>query len=101
MYLIGPFKFARERVNLRRVWRMSGFFPANVEVNNSRFQRLQNKKQNKSYLGRITEFPNFQINYISYISKIDQEKESKVKNQIKIQRHLCSPSYNLRSMTHC
>ena len=30
--LIGPFKFARERVNVRRVWRVSGFFPGNVEV---------------------------------------------------------------------
>ena len=96
--LIGSFKFARERVNLRQVWRMSGFFPGNVEVNNSRFH--DSKTTLHDYLGRITKFPNFQIKYISYISKIDQEKESNVKNQIKIQRHLCSPSYNLRSMTH-
>ena len=25
VFLIGPFKFARERVNVRRVWRVSGF----------------------------------------------------------------------------
>ena len=33
VFLIGPFRFARERVNVRRVWRVSGFFPRNVEVN--------------------------------------------------------------------
>ena len=81
--LIGSFKFARERVNLRQVWRMSGSFPGNVEVNNSRFHN--SKTTLHDYLGRITKFPNFQIKYISYISKIDQEKESNVKNQIKIQ----------------
>ena len=31
--LIGPFKFARERLNVRRGWRVSRFFPRNVEVN--------------------------------------------------------------------
>ena len=44
--VIGPFKFARERVNARRVWRVSGFFPRNVEVNNSgRFLILAIPKQ--------------------------------------------------------
>ena len=33
VFLIGPFKFARERLNVRRVWRASGFFTRNVEVN--------------------------------------------------------------------
>ena len=33
VFLIGPYKFARERLNMRRVWRMSGFFPRNVQVN--------------------------------------------------------------------
>ena len=33
VFLIGPFKFAREQLNVRRVWRVSGFFPRNVEVN--------------------------------------------------------------------
>ena len=33
VFLIGPFKFARERLNVRRVWRVSGFFPKNVELN--------------------------------------------------------------------
>ena len=32
VFLIGPFKFARARVNVWRVWRVSGFFPRNVEV---------------------------------------------------------------------
>ena len=27
VFLIGLFKFARERLNVRRVWRVSGFFP--------------------------------------------------------------------------
>ena len=27
VFLIGLFKFARERLNARRVWRVSGFFP--------------------------------------------------------------------------
>ena len=31
--LIGPFKFARERLNVRRVWLVSRFFPRNIEVN--------------------------------------------------------------------
>ena len=47
VFLIGPFKFARERVNVRRVWRVSGFFPGNVEVltrpTDSWFKRFQNK----------------------------------------------------------
>ena len=33
VFLIGPFKFAREQSNVWRVWRVSGFFPRNVEVN--------------------------------------------------------------------
>ena len=33
VFLIGPFKFARERLNVQRVWRVSGFFTRNVEVN--------------------------------------------------------------------
>ena len=33
VFLIGPFKFARGQLNVRRVWRVSGFFPRNVEVN--------------------------------------------------------------------
>ena len=33
VFLIGPFKFARERLNVLRVWRVSGVFPRNVEVN--------------------------------------------------------------------
>ena len=33
MYLIGPFKFTQERVNVRLVWRVSGIFPGNAEVN--------------------------------------------------------------------
>ena len=35
VFLIGLFKFERERlnVNVRRVWRVSGFFPRHVEVN--------------------------------------------------------------------
>ena len=33
VFLIGPFKFARERLNVRRAWRVSGFFPRDVEVN--------------------------------------------------------------------
>ena len=31
--LIDPFKFARERLNVRRVWLEIGFFPINIEVN--------------------------------------------------------------------
>ena len=27
VFLIGAFMFARERLNVRRVWRVSGFFP--------------------------------------------------------------------------
>ena len=77
--MIGPFKFARERVNVRRrVWRVSGFFPRNVEVNKpGRFLILAIPKQrlHDYKLGRITGFPNFQIKYTSYISKIAQEKE--------------------------
>ena len=38
VFLIGLFKFARGRLNVRRVWRVSGFFPRHVEVNTaSRF----------------------------------------------------------------
>ena len=34
VFLIGPFKFARERLNVRRIWLVSGrFFPRNGEVN--------------------------------------------------------------------
>ena len=33
VFLIGPFKFTQERLNVRRAWRVSGFFPSNVEVN--------------------------------------------------------------------
>ena len=33
VFLIGPFKFPRERLKVRRVWRVSGVFPRNVEVN--------------------------------------------------------------------
>ena len=33
VFLNGQFKFARERLNVRRVWRLNGFFPRNVEVN--------------------------------------------------------------------
>ena len=34
VFLIGPFKFVLEQLNaVRRVWRGSGFFPRNVEVN--------------------------------------------------------------------
>ena len=33
VFLIGPFKFAREQLNVRRAWRVSGFLPRNVEVN--------------------------------------------------------------------
>ena len=33
VFLIGLFKFERERLNVRRVWRVSGFFPRHVEVN--------------------------------------------------------------------
>ena len=33
VYLIGPFKFAREHLNVWRVWRVSGFSPRGVEVN--------------------------------------------------------------------
>ena len=29
-FLIGPFKFAQERLNIRCVWCVSGFFPCNV-----------------------------------------------------------------------
>ena len=32
LFLTGPFKFARERVDVRRVWRVSGFFLRKVEV---------------------------------------------------------------------
>ena len=32
VFLTGPLKFARERVDVRRVWRVSGFFLRNVEV---------------------------------------------------------------------
>ena len=32
VFLVGLFKFARERLNVRRVWRVSGF-PRHVEVN--------------------------------------------------------------------
>ena len=48
--LIDPFKFARERLNVRRVWLVIGFFPRNIEVNtpcwwatpaHSWFQRFQ------------------------------------------------------------
>ena len=48
--LIDPFKFARERLNVRRVWLVIGFFPINIEVNtpswwatpaHSWFQRFQ------------------------------------------------------------
>ena len=33
VFLIGPFKFARERLNVQRVWRVSEVFAINVEVN--------------------------------------------------------------------
>ena len=33
VFLIGLFKFERERLNVQRVWRVSGFFPRHVEVN--------------------------------------------------------------------
>ena len=33
VFLIGPFKFAREQLNVWRVWRVSRFFLRNVEVN--------------------------------------------------------------------
>ena len=33
VFLIGLFKFERERLNVRRVWRVSGFFPRHAEVN--------------------------------------------------------------------
>ena len=33
VFLIVPFKFARERLNVRRLWRVIGFFPRNVDVN--------------------------------------------------------------------
>ena len=33
VFLIGLFKFERERLNVRRVWRVSWFFPRHVEVN--------------------------------------------------------------------
>ena len=31
--MFGPFKSAREQLNVQRVWGVSGFFPRNVEVN--------------------------------------------------------------------
>ena len=33
VFLIGAFIFALERLNVRRVWRVSVFFPRNVKVN--------------------------------------------------------------------
>ena len=33
VFLIGLFKCARERLNVRRVWRGGGFFPRHLEVN--------------------------------------------------------------------
>ena len=76
VFLISAFKFERERVNMRCVWRVSGFFPRNVEVNTpGRFlisaipkQRLHN------LLGRITGFPNFQIKYLRYNQKLTKKK---------------------------
>ena len=63
VFLIGPFKFARERLNVRRVWRVSGFFPRNVEVNTTgRFLISSIPEQHlHDQLGRITGFSNFQI----------------------------------------
>ena len=97
VFLIGPFKFAWERLNVRRAWRVSGFFPRNVEVNapgrwatrayswcrrfQTTFARLI--RQNNW----ISQFSN--KTPLSYISKIDHDKHLKVKNKIKINRHLC------------
>ena len=33
VFLIGLFKFEREQLNVRPAWRVSGFFPRQVEVN--------------------------------------------------------------------
>ena len=63
VFLIGSFKFARERFNVQRVWRVSGFFPRNVEVNTTgRFLISSIPKQHlHDQLGRITGFSNLQI----------------------------------------
>ena len=83
MFLIGPFKFARERVNVQRVWYVSRFFPRNVKVNTpGRILIVAIPKQHlHDNQAEYLHSPNFN-KYISYISKIDQEKDLNVKNKM-------------------
>ena len=98
VFLIGPFKFARERLNVRHIWLVSGrFFPRNGEVNTTGrcatpYRPILDFSDSKTTFAWLIRqnycIFQFSIKKGSYISKIDREKELKVKNKIKIQRHL-------------
>ena len=65
VFLIGSFKFARERVYVRRVWRVSEFFPRNVEVNTSgRF--LIDFSDSKTMVGHL--FQNYDTIYVRFFA---------------------------------
>ena len=50
VYLVGPFKFARERVNVRRVWRVSGL--ANFGFAGAEFPRAYVRSQKRKHWSR-------------------------------------------------
>ena len=50
VYLIGPFKFARERVNMRCVWRVSGL--ANFGFAGAEFPRAYMRSQKRKHSDR-------------------------------------------------
>ena len=68
MFLIGSFKFARERVYVRRVWRVSEFFPRNVEVNTSG-QFLIDFSDSKTIVGHL--FQNYDTIYVRFFSHVN------------------------------
>ena len=60
LFLSCAIKFARERVNVRHVWHVSGFSPGRISVVVKTPGRFS-KQHLHDYLGGITEFSNFTI----------------------------------------
>ena len=79
VFLIGPFKFARERLNVWRVWRVSGFFLRLKCLSKHYWPILYFRFQNNICTTNWAGFSNFQIKQLSYISKIETEKDLNVK----------------------
>ena len=79
VFLIGPFKFARERLNVWRVWRVSGFFLRLKCLSKHDWPILYFRFQNNICTTNWAGFSNFQIKQLSYISKIETEKDLNVK----------------------